>query len=462
MPRLGDSYKKWDDLELSDDSDIETHPNIDTKSMIRWRQRQIHEKREERKQNIAKLTAEIKLNDTLKDRLEAIRSEATTFDAFRHAMQALDAKVPKPMTDPKKATPSHDEMIMTLLMTVAGQAAISPESDRDEAVKSQLAYHLGELDKRTEQAKIELAAEEKESKKHITSEDLHEGFAAGSVNKTPSAQPIDPPKPSVNKGKSKEIEVINSPAVAQAQAAQEADDTDLEELSSTARAFSQIKMGDWTSSYRAISQAGSELLKDSVVDAMLLEAFQLGMAGKKQACMNCTNQALMIQYCGKLGRDGVSLFFKKMRENVQKAQSVFLADVKETFERLWARSQVVAEEQRTGGEEVIQLVAENPDTVISFDVPQGPPPEKLVLEGEGTEDLDVEDVRKYLQRKWDIWQTLAPALQEALKTGSLDQVNVVLGKMPVPEAERAVQVLDEGNILNFRSSEILDQTMESN
>ena len=40
--------------------------------------------------------------------------------------------------------------------------------------------------------------------------------------------------------------------------------------------------------------------------------------------------------------------------------------------------------------EQIQLVAENPDTVISFNVPDGPPPENLVLEGPGTEGMDVE------------------------------------------------------------------------
>jgi cell division cycle protein 37 len=47
--------------------------------------------------------------------------------------------------------------------------------------------------------------------------------------------------------------------------------------------------------------------------------------------------------------------------------------------------------------EQIQLVTENPDTVISFNVPDGPPPENLVLEGPGTEGMDVEDVRKALQ-----------------------------------------------------------------
>lgn len=36
-------YSKWDNIELSDDEDIECHPNIDKKSFVRMRQRQIHQ-----------------------------------------------------------------------------------------------------------------------------------------------------------------------------------------------------------------------------------------------------------------------------------------------------------------------------------------------------------------------------------------------------------------------------------
>ena len=40
-------YSKWDKLELSDDEDFECHPNVDKKSMIRWKQAQIHKQRRE-------------------------------------------------------------------------------------------------------------------------------------------------------------------------------------------------------------------------------------------------------------------------------------------------------------------------------------------------------------------------------------------------------------------------------
>ena len=37
-------YSKWDKIEISDDSDVEVHPNVDKQSFIRWKQRDIHEK----------------------------------------------------------------------------------------------------------------------------------------------------------------------------------------------------------------------------------------------------------------------------------------------------------------------------------------------------------------------------------------------------------------------------------
>ncbi|KAI8870515.1 hypothetical protein GQ42DRAFT_122185, partial [Ramicandelaber brevisporus] len=46
------SYAKWDNIEISDDEDVEVHPNVDKKSFIRMRQREIHRKRQERRDMI--------------------------------------------------------------------------------------------------------------------------------------------------------------------------------------------------------------------------------------------------------------------------------------------------------------------------------------------------------------------------------------------------------------------------
>ncbi|SRR6266702_1457066 len=145
----------------------------------------------------------------------------------------------------------------------------------------------------------------------------------------------------------------------------------------------------------------------------------------------------------------------------ENAQAIFRKDVEDTYAHIVKRVEISKQEEAeavVGGEEQIQLVAENPDTIISFNVPEGPPPEHLVLEGPGTEGMDIEEVRRALQMRWDLFCGLPEDLQEALKTNELAAVNKVLGNMPVSIAENAVKALDMGGILNFSEEGIRDET----
>lgn len=142
----------------------------------------------------------------------------------------------------------------------------------------------------------------------------------------------------------------------------------------------------------------------------------------------------------------------------KRALKVFVDDVENTYEHLVNRVKINKEESQNESREQIQLVPENPDQTISFNVPDGPPPENLVLEGPGTEGLDIEEVRKALQFRWDVFQGFSPDLQEALKSGGLDGVNQVLGDLDVVEAESIVNSLDVAGILNFAEGGVRDQT----
>lgn len=141
----------------------------------------------------------------------------------------------------------------------------------------------------------------------------------------------------------------------------------------------------------------------------------------------------------------------------KRAIKVFEDDVENTYQHIVTRSKIAKEEESQGREQ-IQLVPENPSQSISFNVPDGPPPENLILEGPGTEDMDVEEVRKALQFRWDVFSGFSPALQKALRSEGLPGVNEVLGKMEVPEAEAVVRSLDLSGILNFADGEIRDET----
>ena len=68
--------------------------------------------------------------------------------------------------------------------------------------------------------------------------------------------------------------------------------------------------------------------------------------------------------------------------------------------------------------------------------------------------MDPEMVRQFLQRRWDIFQSFDEPFRKALETQQLDQVNKVLGAMPLDKAEKVVGDLQESGILNFKSTEV--------
>jgi len=144
----------------------------------------------------------------------------------------------------------------------------------------------------------------------------------------------------------------------------------------------------------------------------------------------------------------------------KRAIKVFVDDLENTYQHIVNRVKVTQEEQNEGREQ-IQLVPESTDQTISFNVPDGPPPENLVLEGPGTEDLDIEEVRKALQFRWDVFSGFSPEMQEALRSGGLDGVNKVLGEMEIPEAEVLVNSLDAAGILNFAEGGVRNHLTES-
>jgi cell division cycle protein 37 len=140
-----------------------------------------------------------------------------------------------------------------------------------------------------------------------------------------------------------------------------------------------------------------------------------------------------------------------------KSVKMFADDFMRTYAHVEKRSKELAAEAEEEREQ-IQLVAEDPNVKIGFNLPDGPPPEKLTIEGEGAEQLDMDEVRAFLQRKWDIFEAFPANLKKALQTEKLDEVNKILGKMKVPEAEEVVELLQEGGMLSFSESGVRDMT----
>lgn len=496
------NYSKWDNLELSDDSDIEVHPNIDKKSFIRWKQRDIHEKRDQRKAEKDALKAEIDTNNALSPRLDELTENAKKEGSAYYSREVAKLSAGRQERGNKDGPngPTTDDMILSLLLQIQQHDNVKGKTgnDLDEALVKELQGHREKLGARQTQIQFELEQMEKEDSKKITSDSIREGWNSGYVAKAELEPEV---KPAASKGKKKSetvIETLNSPSSStaaagtssQPSAGSESDDEDEEnipEADDIQRQFANLPSCVPSSiplsasalpanfdpakslNINAFETALQFLSKHKVLlhpsnnttDSLLLEAFNAQMASNSSLSRRCVEKALMIQYCNKLGPDGVNLFFRRMVGSKDgRASVVYLNDVLATYSRIRDRSKALAEQQATSGagEEQIQLVAEDENTVIGFEVPEGPPPEVIELEGEAKEKLDPEDVKAWLQKRWDIFQSFPEEFRKALETKELKKVNEVLGRMKVDEAEEIVGKLDQAGILNFSSSEVRDET----
>ncbi len=82
------------------------------------------------------------------------------------------------------------------------------------------------------------------------------------------------------------------------------------QLTPAGRAWIEIGLRDYDRSF-AFIQRDPSVLAEATTDACLGEAFEAELAGDKAKAKRCVHQGLLIQYCRKLGRDGVRLFFKR-------------------------------------------------------------------------------------------------------------------------------------------------------
>lgn len=122
---------------------------------------------------------------------------------------------------------------------------------------------------------------------------------------------------------------------------------------------------------------------------------------------------------------------------------LFRDDVNDTYNRIKTRAKELAKSSASGNSEVeqIQLHAVDPSTKINISIPPA----------DSTEEAHV-----VARQTFD---SFPPGLQKALQSESLDEVNNVLGKMSVDEAEEVVDKLGQSGILTLEEG-IVDATTE--
>lgn len=333
------NYSKWDALELSDDSDIEVHPNVDKRSFIRAKQNQIHQQRSQRKHEISTLRYERTINDGLISRIDALLASLRTHAAQASGgnpdefmMQALmecagDEGQDKPPDPPtgvhyREEQPLYSQMLAGLVDQVKKEAGAEPKDWYRSYVEG-VGQHRSKVANLQKELLVKLAQLEKEEGSKITSESIHEGFSVSSVSKEKEKGTAKP--------KAETVEVLNSGAAMKKNSLRRLDsggqtsgaDADVDEPAEEGegdeesieptklgKEFANIKMGDYRECLRFISQH-HEVVKERETDGLLMEAFNAQMDGKADYSKQCVHQGLLLQYCRSLGRDGVGLFFKR-------------------------------------------------------------------------------------------------------------------------------------------------------
>lgn len=315
-------YSKWDALELSDDSDVEVHPNVDKRSFIRAKQAQIHQQREQRRHEIKTLKYERIINDGLLSRIDKLldslkkhegSSTSPEESIFQTIMEfasnpAEDQAPPPPegvyTQEPER--PKYSQMMSSLVDQVKKEFEGSKPDDLFKAYIQGVQGHKDKVQGLQKELFAKLAQLEKEEESKITSDQLHEGFNTSHV-----AKAAEEAKAAAS-SKQTEVELLNPGAKSSASKADQDDDEDPAnvEISELAKKFAHLKPKDYTAYLQFISEH-PQIVAEKETDGLLVEAFNCQMKGQEDYARQCVHQGLLLQYCRSLGPDGIKLFFSR-------------------------------------------------------------------------------------------------------------------------------------------------------
>lgn len=402
--------------------------------------------RQQRKLQIETLKYERQVNDGLLKRissllnaLKAHAAEAETRNPAEVAFQAVMESAGRPEDDKPPARPegvhaqeeqppTYTKMMATLLDQVNKELDEKKPENRYNAMVDEIGVHLNKVQDLQQQLLSKLAELEKEESRKITSDSIHTGFDSSHVTKsTPSTS-------GTKKADDTKVELLNpgfsqsKPEESKSSTTEDDDDKEIT-ASPDAQKFAKIKASDYRESHSFIG-AHPHILTEKETDGILIMAFDAQLEGKDDFARQCVHQALLLQYCRALGKDGVALFFKRITTKGHQAQDVFYKDVQDTYYRIKNRAaEINAQREAEGGSgegvEQIQLHAVEPGTEIKIRIPS----EKGEDEAE--------------KKGREIFEGFTPEMQKALESGSLDKVNEVLGKLKVEDAEEIVALLSE-------------------
>lgn len=316
-------YSKWDSLELSDDSDIEVHPNVDKKSFIRAKQSQIHQQREQRRHEIKTLKYERIINDGLLSRIDKLLSSLNQHEGssgpeesifktiMEFASNPADDQAPPPpegVYTHEKEQPKYSAMMSSLVDQVKKEFEETKPDDLSKAYTQGVEGHKTKVQALQKELLTKLAQLEKEEGSKITSEGLTEGFNTSHVTKAGEKEKA------VATNKQTDVELLNPGASSQPSTSEAVGDDDDDpadvEISPLAKKFADLKRNDYSAYLQFISEH-PQIIAEKETDGLLVEAFNSQLKGNGEYARQCVHQGLLLQYCRSLGPDGIRLFFDR-------------------------------------------------------------------------------------------------------------------------------------------------------
>ncbi|KAI8994853.1 histone H3 [Pilobolus umbonatus] len=448
-------YSKWDKLELSDDSDIEGHPNVDKRSLIKWKQEAIHRERAERKAKIEYLSKFIPQQQSVLNKVKQLAQLLMVEDdivGIKHLVATLEDQQkeadPAVLIESKEAN-SQPINIKDVFAMMKAQIATGLAHSSPAEVKKGLLDRFKETES-TVQKSIDGATQEleklnKEMNSKLTSDNMFKEVSNRTI--------LNKPKPVSAGSKKKEketvIETLNPNTVmkdlsiksqeASQDTGNDADDEDAdddEDIDMTPAAARFSKLKGFEDSYKYLLNH-TEIINEKSSDSIMGEAFTAQLKGDEKYAKNCVIQSLMLQYCGQLGRDGTNVFFSRMNSPNNQARKMFFDDVDKTYGRIQTRCREIMAEQEAEREvETIQLQPMDDGTQLTYRVPQQ------------------ED-----QEAYKAFTSFPVEFQTAFRTGDINKINKVLEKLSVPEAENIVKVCSDYGFLDVEG-EVIDATQQ--
>lgn len=459
-------YSKWDRIELSDDSDIEVHPNVDKKSFIKWKQRDIHEKRQQRNIEIKSLLIQLTMYAKLNERVDYLLSNMSESDLlddskvmallnkhfdsaekfdYEKLIQEKGSTLRKGLKDlqfdPEETqnTPAYNEMIEDLFVQVKED---HPEAATDaNKLIGYIKEHRAKIDDVLLKLTIKLDDLLYQKSLLISSDDYHTGFDSSFINKSKEDEEPEKAKPATKKEVVQTVETINSPQINKKK--EELTDQELYdqlEVKPATAEFAKIKYTNLEASAEFLIKHPS-ICTENQKDSLIMTAFDYQLEGDEASAKQVIYQSLLLQYIAQLAGPNansdqkiraIKLFFSKLKDPNVPASQAFAQDVNNTVNHIRNRCEILKKERQESagdegeGEALIQLKSLDESTTLEVNYPE-----------EGTKEHEIFVLK------------LSPEMQAAVLSGSLDEVNKVFAEMKVEDAEAVLEIFQECNVIGI-------------